>query len=304
MGLGLGFEEPTLEPEHFEPDMIYLEDLLRRWQGITPHDLLQLIVSNRLKAYVSTKDLIDSDGVRVHKIEPLRPYKYDRTKPLSHTEGVELALAKSKVVFKIGEVSLLEYDNEHLTWRSGTPTSDNTPRCFNPERSDKYAGDRLSRRWRCSPNNVLAVLDNRREGALKYHPDRPIPEVERLTDFYVMHHDLMQRERDHEANDFRPELKSTAKVPQTELNSVAKTAKATDAKQDKTAKDWAECLKTAVALAVECAQSGKPKSKQQHMAMWKKRWEDSKAAEPHRDAFRAFREGLPLGLKHKSDAAS
>lgn len=302
MGLGIGIEEPYEEQDHFETDMIYIEDLFRRWQGITEDELIQHIINRKLQAYHSTKDMINTEGIRVHRIDPLRPFKYNRTNPVSPEEGIRIALTVSNVVFKLGDTAKFEFDKDYLTWRRGEPPVDPAQQPTNSKHSYKYACDRLSRRWRCNPKIVLTVLDNRREGALKYHPDIHIQGVARLADFYVMHNDLMRWERDNEANDFRPELKSATKAPQAELNALAKTAKATDAKQDKTANDWAECLEKAVALAVECANSGKQKSEKQHMEMWKMRWKDSKAAEPHRDAFRAFRKGLPPDLKHKSDA--
>jgi len=333
MGLGLGIEEPTVEPDHFEPDMIYIEDLFRRWQGVTTHEMLQLIVNNRLQAYISTKDLINFDGIRVHRIQPLRSYQYNLAKKISYAEGIELALATSNIVFKFIEIERFESDKEYLTWRSGTPYPDSVLRCFNSTISDKYTCDRLSKRWRCHSQFVLAALSNHREDGLKYYPDTPIESAEKLINFSVLHDDLMRWEKDNETYDFRKNGKTASDIKEeklkilaaenatlraenaallqrlatrtpSETSNILKTTKASKAKQSKTAENWAESLEKAVALAVECAKSGKQKSKAQHQRMWKNIWRDSQATEPRRDALRAFRRGLPSSLKIENDIDS
>lgn len=85
---------------------------------------------------------------------------------------------------------------------------------------------------------------------------------------------------------------------------VIKTARASEVKREITAKDWAKNLEKAVALAVDCAKSGKPKSIKQHQAMWAKLWVDAESNEPRKSAFRAFRKGLPSELKFKNNRES
>lgn len=87
----------------------------------------------------------------------------------------------------------------------------------------------------------------------------------------------------------------------TKKNTIApgpkKTANATAGKEEKTATDWAASLRMAVSLAVECAQSGKPKSTTRHLAMWNKLWDKPEGSGYRREAFREFRLGLPTSLK-------
>lgn len=90
-------------------------------------------------------------------------------------------------------------------------------------------------------------------------------------------------------------LKSAAK--KAPIATEQQTAKATTAKQEKTAKDWSESLEKAVSLGIELSLAGKPKSTVQHKTMWAKLWDETGANEPRREGFRAFRRGLPDELK-------
>jgi hypothetical protein len=94
-----------------------------------------------------------------------------------------------------------------------------------------------------------------------------------------------------------------------------KTTAATVKKQENTAERWAKYLGVAVSLAVQCAQEEKPKSTIQHQKIWNKKWVELFVSDPKlkaqltsnkssdetgnyfREAFRAFRNGLPEGLK-------
>lgn len=88
------------------------------------------------------------------------------------------------------------------------------------------------------------------------------------------------------------------KVPsEDDPGDVPRNAKANQGKEEKTAKNWAASLEAAVALAVECTKAGRPKSIKQHLVLWRKRWPESTATKPRKDAFDAFRRGLPAGLK-------
>jgi hypothetical protein len=78
---------------------------------------------------------------------------------------------------------------------------------------------------------------------------------------------------------------------------IPKTANASAGVQDKAAKNWAESLEKAVSLAIKLSLAGKPKSTVQHKAMWAELWGETKVIEPRKEAFRAFRLGLPSSLK-------
>jgi hypothetical protein len=75
------------------------------------------------------------------------------------------------------------------------------------------------------------------------------------------------------------------------------TSKATEGRAIKTALAWALDLEIAVALAVECAELQKPKSTEQHRTIWKKRCSEKGIHSPRKEAFAAFRRGLPAHLK-------
>ena len=75
------------------------------------------------------------------------------------------------------------------------------------------------------------------------------------------------------------------------------TSKATERRAIKTAQAWAQDLEIAVALAVECAESKRPKSTEQHRIIWEKRCSEKGIHSPRKEAFAAFRRGLPAHLK-------
>jgi len=75
------------------------------------------------------------------------------------------------------------------------------------------------------------------------------------------------------------------------------TSKATAAREIKTAKSWCQDLEIAVALAVECTKIAKPKSTAQHRAMWEKMCAAKGIEGSRKEAFAAFRRGLPPDLK-------
>lgn len=68
-------------------------------------------------------------------------------------------------------------------------------------------------------------------------------------------------------------------------------------RQIKTAKAWADDLEIAVALAAECAASNKPRSTEQHRRMWERKCSENGILSPRKEAFAAFRRGLPAYLK-------
>jgi len=173
------------------------------------------------------------------------------------------------------------------------------------------------------------VLDNRRSGAIKYFPDMPIQDVTQLAYFYVTHKYLSLWETESEVSKFRHDTGPTSNeasaskqkslavantsfntanaeefhelddLKEPEASPVLKTTNASEAIQDKTAKNWANSLEKAVALAVECARNDVPKSIKQHQTMWAQLWGDTESNEPRKAAFRAFRKGLPSELKHR-----
>ncbi|MBU1230242.1 MAG: hypothetical protein KKA55_08030 [Proteobacteria bacterium] len=311
-------------------EIIYVEDIFRHWPGITEHELIQIIHEKKLPAYISVKYLIKPDGSRIHQVERLKCVANLQTKSESNNYLIRNALISSNIIFNLHDIIMVEEDHDDYCWKSGEPPVDQVQKTgYNSKQSERYACDRLSRRWRCNVRHVLAALDNRKSGFLKYFPDKPIPGVEKLAYFHVIHDDLMRWERDNEDNNFRIDPNPTAKeshennlkalteenaslkaensalrqelaaLMAPEASPVFKTTKASEAKRDKTAKGWAEDLEKAVALAVECARNGVPKSIKQHQTMWAKLWGDTESNEPHKAAFRAFRKGLPSELKSR-----
>jgi len=92
---------------------------------------------------------------------------------------------------------------------------------------------------------------------------------------------------------------SNIKLNSEEVN-MASTQKAFYAREEKTAKQWAESLEVAVSFTIDCVNNGKPKSTQQHLAMWRERWKAPENTTPRKEAFAAFRRALPPSLKKGS----
>lgn len=91
------------------------------------------------------------------------------------------------------------------------------------------------------------------------------------------------------------------KNQQNENNTDKDTSNAVRSHRISTAKAWAQDLELAVGLAVECAEAKKQKSTAQHRVMWEKRCAEKGVDSPRKEAFAAFRRGLPAHLKMDKD---
>lgn len=84
-------------------------------------------------------------------------------------------------------------------------------------------------------------------------------------------------------------------------NKYTNTSNATETRRLSTAKAWSQDLEIAIGLAVECAEAKKQKSTAQHRIMWEKRCAEKGIDSPRKEAFAAFRRGLPAHLKMEKD---
>lgn len=80
-------------------------------------------------------------------------------------------------------------------------------------------------------------------------------------------------------------------------NQYKDTSNAIESRRISTAKAWSQDLAIAIGLAVECAEAKKQKSTAQHRIMWEKRCAEKGIDSPRKEAFAAFRRGLPAHLK-------
>lgn len=81
------------------------------------------------------------------------------------------------------------------------------------------------------------------------------------------------------------------------IKSLQKTSLATESRQLKAIHEWIATVEKAVALAVDCARQGKPRSIQQHKSLWRQMWGEAGNKQPRKEGFAAFRRGLPDDLK-------
>jgi len=81
----------------------------------------------------------------------------------------------------------------------------------------------------------------------------------------------------------------------------SKTAMASKACSEKAAHKWRESLEKAVTFAVDCARRGEPRSIKEHLILWCELWGDKSVHTPRKEAFEAFRRGLPPELKRPNE---
>lgn len=307
-------------------EIITSEELFKRWPGVSAQKFAQMVNIGSPKPYVCIREEVESKSA---KRFTCRLATFDTKLPPYH-RGFEHFNIYTGLVFSIDEVQQIENMMPSLLIASDTPRNEYI--LANSKTGiDNHFIDctELEDRWHCDKKLILIIIALQESQFPASAHDESTQTIS-LDNYYISFHDLLDWESTH--NDILTIIKSSLTLRtfryidmhhETEessnitmanscLNTVdnahikparkTSTENANSAINEKTAKLWEEDLKIAVSLACTLARDCTQRSTKEHIKMWNERHNVSSNKTCRRDAFRAFRRGLPDDLKLENKA--
>ena len=312
--------------------IITCEELFKRWPGVSAQKFAQMVNAGRPMPYVCVREVHENNN---HHSFICRIATSDTKRPPYHN-GFDNFSLYTGLVFSIEEVQQIENIMPNLLSNLNVPRNEYIL-AKNKANIDNHFIDcaELAYRWHCEKELVSLII------ALQGN-EFPVSMFDELSydmpidNYYMSYYDLLDWESTHNdalniikslvqtmamrnTNKHHPherskqndaaqcltnseELVGTKQYSSADHDRRKRTENASKAIEEKTSKSWENDLCIAVSLACTLAKDRIPHSTKEHSKMWAEHHNAPSDSECRRDAFRAFRRGLPDYLKKEDKA--